>query len=51
MNWIVPDKIFKMSSNQKEVFRSLFGENGNWRDVQTDEGNEIGYARVLPEND
>jgi hypothetical protein len=48
MNWIVPDRIFKMSNNQKAFFEGLFADGGNWRDVQPGVDNEIGYATVLP---
>jgi carbonic anhydrase len=45
--WIVPDKIFQMSTDQLEFFQKLY-PGGNWRDVQKDQGNAIAYSVVLP---
>jgi carbonic anhydrase len=33
MNWIIPQKIFRMKSTQLEFFTKLYPE-GNWRDIQ-----------------
>ncbi len=40
-----------MSINQKTFFDSLFAPEGNWRDIQPDVGNTIGYATALPAKD
>lgn len=48
LNWIIPDKVYKMSAKQNEFFKNLFSHDGNWRDVQPSGGNEIGYAQALP---
>lgn len=50
MNWIIPDKVFKMSETQLNFFR-MFYKNGNWREVKKFNENEIGYAKALPGED
>ncbi len=50
MNWIIPDKIYKMSQTQLNFFKQYYPK-GNWRNVQPDKGNEIGYATALPSED
>lgn len=37
-----------MSTKQNEFFKNLYSPDGNWRDVQPSENNEIGYAQALP---
>jgi hypothetical protein len=50
MNWIIPDKVYKMSDKQLNFFR-MFYKNGNWREVKPFSEKEIGYAKALPVED
>ena len=45
MNWLIPEKIFKLSTKQLNFFKNLY-VNGNWRDIQQSNKNEIGYQDV-----
>lgn len=42
MNWVIPHNIYKMNTQQLQFFKHFYnkdGKDGNWRDVQVDEGN------------
>jgi hypothetical protein len=50
MNWIIPDKVYKINQAQIEKFRKFYPI-GNWRSVKSFNEKEIGYAKALPSED
>lgn len=46
INWIIPDRVFKMSETQYNSILKLYPE-GNWRVLQSTEHNDIALAQVI----